>query len=52
MSYGIPLTWTETGMVEVRQFVLRHLEAAQNRQDPSLDRVAKCEAAYAQSQMW
>jgi len=52
MSYGIPLTWTEPGMVEVREFVLGHLKAAQDRRDPLLERVAKCEEAYAQSQLW
>ena len=52
MSYGIPLTWTEAGMIEVRQFVLGHLKAAQDRKDPSLKRVAENEQAYAQSQMW
>lgn len=52
MSYGIPLTWTEAGMIEVRQFVLRHLKAAQDRKDPSLEWVARNEETYAQSQMW
>jgi hypothetical protein len=52
MSYGIPLTWTEAGMIEVRQFVLGHLKAAQDREDPSLESVAEKEQAYTQSQMW
>jgi len=51
MSYGIPLTWTEAGMDEVCQFVLRHLKAAQDSKDPLLERVAKNEEAYAQSQL-
>ena len=52
MSYGIPLTWTEATMIEVRQFVLRHLKAAQDRKDPSLECVANNEENYAQSQIW
>lgn len=52
MSYGIPLTWTEDGMGEVRQFVLRHLKDAQDRKDPILEFVAKNEMAYGQSQLW
>ena len=52
MSYGIPLTWTENGMGEVRLFVLRHLKAAQDRKDPFLESVARNEEAYANSLLW
>jgi len=52
MSYGIPLTWTEAGMGEVCQFVLKHLKAAQDRKDPLLESVALNEADYVQSQLW